>query len=164
MVVGFSGTRDGLTFAQEEALKEALLALEATELHHGDCVGADAECDDLARKLGVKVIIHPSMIASQRAWRSKTLPCKVLPEKPSLMRNREIVRSVDVLLAAPSLEYEVRRSGTWATIRYAIKQGVSVFIILPDGNIEEPVLRKESGANSSHEQPAVFQLSGKEAR
>jgi hypothetical protein len=148
MLVGFTGTRDGLTFEQLEALEEALWALRATELHHGDCIGADAECDDLARKLGIPIIIHPSTFPAQRAWRSKTLPCKVLPEKLPLVRNREIVRSVDFLLAASATEHDVRRSGTWATIRYALKHNVSTFIIFPDGNIEEVA------PDSCHEQPS----------
>lgn len=155
MRVGFIGTRDGLTFEQLEALEEALWALQATELHHGDGFGADSEADDIARKLGVKVIVHPSTITSHRAWRSKTLPCEVLPGKPPLTRNRDIVRSVDVLLAAPSTEYEVLRSGTWATIRYSIKQGVSVFILFPDGNIEEPPVKKMPDRESCHEQLAT---------
>lgn len=148
MRVGFTGTRDGLTFEQLESLREALWALRVTELHHGDCIGADAECDDLARELGIPIVVHPSTITAQRAWRSKTLPCKVLPAQRPLTRNRNIVRAVDFLIAAPATECEVLRSGTWATVRFATKQGVSTFIIFPDGRVEEPA------SDNCHEQPS----------
>lgn len=138
MRVGITGTREGLSYEQSEALKEALWALRATELHCGDCIGADAECDEFARQLGIKIVIHPSTFPSNRAWRSRVLPCEVMPERPPLARNRNIVRSVDFLLAAPSTEHEVLRSGTWAAIRYALKHNMTVFVIYPSGRIEEP--------------------------
>jgi len=38
-----------------------------------------------------------------------------------------------LVLACPAQKREQLRSGTWATIRYARKTGVKMFVIFPDG-------------------------------
>ena len=40
--LGVTGTSDGITDKQLLRLHEFIAAVQATELHHGDCVGADA--------------------------------------------------------------------------------------------------------------------------
>ena len=51
MRVGFTGTREGLTSAQRDALREVLRALAPSVLAHGDCVGSDAAAHAVARDL-----------------------------------------------------------------------------------------------------------------
>lgn len=51
----FSGTREGLTHTQRQALTAVMASYRAdgfTVFHHGDCVGADAEAHAIARRLG----------------------------------------------------------------------------------------------------------------
>ena len=130
MHVGFTGTQKGLTHrqSQELALRLQELPLGST-FHHGDCVGADAEAHDIARRLSYnKVVIHPPSNEKHRAY------CKsahVLKPKPFLKRNHDIVDASDVLIACPAQAYEVQRSGTWATIRYAKKKHIPVIMIGP---------------------------------
>ena len=84
-----------------------------------------------AKKIGIR--IYPPLDSTLRAFIAKT--CEVA--LPYLERNRKIVDNSDMLLAAPAgPEAEHLRSGTWSTIRYAIKMGKRVFIILPDGEEE----------------------------
>src|SRR5262249_40960494 len=140
---GFTGTRRGLTDAQKKALR-VVLCQEAGTLgvvHHGDCVGADAFCHSLAVDLGNKVVIHPPDRISLRAfcqgaWQVHA-PC------PYLDRNRDIVAATDVLLACPGGVAEERRSGTWATVRYARRLGRPVVLILPDGTVRRSALKEE---------------------
>jgi len=41
--IGFTGTQRGMTEAQRAALKAVLTDRSATQFHHGDCIGADAQ-------------------------------------------------------------------------------------------------------------------------
>jgi predicted Rossmann fold nucleotide-binding protein DprA/Smf involved in DNA uptake len=57
--------------------------------------------------------------------------------KAPLDRNRDIVDAAAVLIAAPKEMTETLRSGTWATVRYARKQGKQVWIVWPDGTVSK---------------------------
>lgn len=134
--IGFTGTRKGLTDAQREAL-QAVLHDEArsldVELHHGDCVGADAEAHSIATWRGWITTIHPPTVDALRAL------CEAdhyYPPLPYLQRNRAIVDATEVLVACPGEEAEALRGGTWATVRYARSQGRRVILVLPSGAVE----------------------------
>jgi hypothetical protein len=125
MRVGFTGTRLGMSDRQREGLQELLQGLGATVLHHGDCIGADADAHHVAEGLGVPIVIHPPTNGSCRAYcKSPTIRAPY----DYLKRNHNIVDESDVLIAAPE-GAEVQRSGTWATIRYARKMGKTVHIL-----------------------------------
>jgi len=118
MVIGFTGTRHGMTKPQRATLA-GLLRSRSGEFHHGDAIGADREAARLAFYYG----------------------CKLVPHRPTghrsedyLARNREIVDAADELLAAPYGMEEEQRSGTWATVRYARRAWKPVTIVWPDGS------------------------------
>lgn len=50
-----------------------------------------------------------------------------------LARNRDIVDETEILIACPGHMHEELRSGTWSTIRYAVKIQRPHIIIWPDG-------------------------------
>lgn len=135
MIVGFTGTREGLLPGQESALREYLghIGVDVV-LHHGDCVGADAKAHQIAVDLGItQIIIHPPSESKLRA-RCGCRPDhgdQVLPPKSYLQRNHDIVDASEVLLACPKTRTEELRSGTWATIRYARSLGREVVIMNP---------------------------------
>jgi hypothetical protein len=56
-------------------------------------------------------------------------------EKPYVDRNKDIVLDTIALIAAPAEPIEQPGGGTWSTIRFGLKQGRTVIIILPDGKI-----------------------------
>lgn len=140
--VGFTGTRKGLTGYQRHELFQVLDELRKPpfEFHHGDCVGADEEAAGLAQQLGYRIVIHPPENKWYRAFCSAD---QILAEKPYLDRNRDIVDASDLVIACPGGEKMVLRSGTWATVRYALKQGKHTIIIHPSGR------RKEQGNGNS---------------
>ena len=116
-----------MSAAQKTQFRQYVVEKPVDEFRHGDCVGADAEAHELITGLCPTIIIHPCHISTMRAW------CKaqtVLGIKAPLERNHDIVDAVDILIAAPYTNEEQLRSGTWATIRYARKQGKQV-IVLP---------------------------------
>lgn len=126
MKVGFTGTQIGMSERQKVALRAELA--KATEFHHGDCVGADAEADQIARELGTKIHIHPPINPSKRAFCYR-LGDVIWPEDEYLARNHDIVNATRELIAAPKSDREELRSGTWATIRYASRMGKVVRIL-----------------------------------
>lgn len=119
--VGFTGTRKGMSDHQKRIFETILLAMivdgNTIDFHHGDCMGADADAHKIAKSLGCEIFIHPPIAQSMRAF------CEGIYLAPLeyLERDRHIVDSCDILIAAPKSDKEERRSGTWYTIRYAKK-------------------------------------------
>lgn len=137
--IGVTGTRERLTDAQIRRGTDLLAdtwegSTERLELHHGDCVGADATLHIIASAIGYRTVAHPPIHAWYRAhcdadtsWEPKTY----------LARNADIVTSTDALLAFPKEMTEAKRGGTWWTVRYARKVGRRLVIVWPDGT-EQP--------------------------
>jgi hypothetical protein len=141
---GFTGSQTGTSKSQMKRLHTLFGAFEAGwELHHGDCIGSDEEAHvaALLSETCARIVIHPPTASKKRAWcRSKhsKLACSIgktlvteLPVKPYIERNHDIVDATDSLVATPNTVHEVRRSGTWATIRYAKRMHKPVEIIDP---------------------------------
>ena len=131
LVVGFTGTRRGMTANQLVAVAELLDKLAPTTVHHGDAVGADAEFDYMAKCRKIRRIAHPSNKKSQRSG----CDCEVVhDEKAPLARNRDIVDHCQHLIAAPGSMTVRMRSGTWATVRYATGK-TEVTVVYPNGQV-----------------------------
>lgn len=125
MIVGFTGTRRGMTHQQEIVVRRILTAIQPSEFHHGDCVGADSQAHGIARELRIGIFIHPPVDKHLRAFcRDATM----FPELPYLERNRLIVDLSEMIIATPRSSKPERRSGTWATIRYAKVKLASVMV------------------------------------
>lgn len=140
MIVGFSGTRLGLTDAQSEYCEQLLVALGLTiSVIHGDCIGADADFHKLSAALSIPIEVYPPANRSLRAFcagPNVTVHCA----SPYLARNRAIVDAADMMLCAPGSTIarlrNLRGQGTWSTIHYARAQGVRGIIVSPDGSSE----------------------------
>lgn len=147
--VGFTGTQSGMTGAQQREVYLLLLdVLCATDLHHGDCINADDQADQIAQELDIRRHLHIPTNGTRRARciLREGLDVTYAP-LPYLQRNRAIVDATEALIAAPKEMTETLRSGTWATIRYARRQGKPLFIVWPDGTIiEERTCPKENGS------------------
>lgn len=136
--VGFTGTREGLTSAQRDALREVLRALAPSVVAHGDCVGGDATAHAVARGLGIAVELHPPSIAALRAWCAMREGEVVCDPLPYLTRNCALVDATEVLVACPREEHgETLRSGTWACARYARRRNRLVVVVRPSGRVED---------------------------
>lgn len=126
--VGFTGTQKGMSDSQKAQLRDTLERLEAKIIHHGGCVGADTECDDIVCQMShIARVVHPSDMPTKRGlWHAGA---EVLDAKLPLERNKDIVDACDILLAAPAQRHEIQRSGTWATVRYAKRTDKEVIIL-----------------------------------
>lgn len=134
MKVGFTGTQDGMTLLQAQSVYDEVMMLDPSEAHHGMCVGADEEFDDLLGRTYVpRVHGHPPTNTTKMA---EGLSCDVLSApKPYLDRNRDVVDETDHLIAAPRRMEEEHRSGTWSTVRYARTLRRPIAICWPDGTV-----------------------------
>lgn len=129
MVIGFTGTSKGMDPYQKQKVLELLRELKPDLVRHGDCVGADTEFHQIASSLNISTCIHPPDNDSKRSF------CKsdsILPAKPYLNRNKDIVSMSNLLIATPETAKEVLRSGTWSTVRYAKRVDKEVIICNPD--------------------------------
>lgn len=139
--IGFSGTRYGMTLEQRRAVYRVFRWYRdnrsAITVHHGSCVGADAEAHDIARILGIPVSLHPPIFQSKMAQCAMLPDEKVWPARDYLVRNRVIVDVTAILVAAPKEEHgETLRGGTWSTVRYARALGREGWIVRPSGIVE----------------------------
>ena len=144
--IGFTGTRRKPTAEQLKTLEQFLqtprllpngifgpICIAYSVFHHGDCIGADLEAHLIALRLGMQIHLHPPKDSRYRAYCEDCSYCS--PEKVFLERNHDIVDASDLLIACPKEDHEVLRSGTWATVRYAIKSKISTAIIYPSGQM-----------------------------
>lgn len=131
MNIGMTGTRNGMTEAQAETFLRILKEKETDDnwLHHGDCVGADADAHDLATSIGYQTHIHPPIKTEVRAFKEGTKMCK---EDSYFARNRDIVNDSTLLLGFPATPFETK-GGTWYTINFAKKFNHNLIIVFPDG-------------------------------
>jgi hypothetical protein len=136
MIASFTGTRKGMTPEQREAFRDLLRTQGVETLVHGDCVGADEDADRIASTLGVARNIRPCNVRDMRARCDLRGARPVEGERPPLERNRDVVNDGACLIACPSGFKEERRSGTWATVRYARSIHRDLYIIWPDGRAE----------------------------
>lgn len=133
MRVGFVGATQGLTEAQQGAVRTLLELSNATELHHCDCGGANGQAMVIAAELGLRCVSHLRSHSTEH-------PCdedhETYRARSYAERDADILFSTDLLLAAPDGE-EPRRSGIWGTIRMACraKDPRPHVIILPDGSV-----------------------------
>jgi hypothetical protein len=137
--VGYTGTRLGMTDAQKERLERILSSkdwpLTATlTFHHGDCIGGDQQAHEIARLHGWFIEGHPCTLSRMRAYCN----CDRLHQPlPPLERNHRIVDKAQFLIATPAGP-EIMRSGTWSTIRQAVRvgKGDACMVIYPDGTVK----------------------------
>lgn len=130
--ISFSGTQKGMTNRQKDAMSKLVNNFNLFVLHHGDCIGADAEAHEIALSSETfgGVILHPPINAAKRAYcKDGIIASRRL--KPYIERNHDNVDEGMFLVATPSSLVEELRSGTWATIRYARKAGKPIVILDP---------------------------------
>ncbi len=129
MRIGFTGTRESMTERQCREVETLLRSLNAAELHHGDCRGADAQAHTIAEVMEMRTVSHPPIDDRMRAH---CLADETRDPREYLARNKDIVDDTDVLIACPDGP-ERQRSGTWSTVRYALRKKRYTIVVMPEG-------------------------------
>jgi hypothetical protein len=141
-----------MTGAQRRAVRAMLQPAE--ELHHGDCIGSDADASMAAHLINAQRMAKPGPHLRLTIWihppdderyRAHCAGDVYLTPKPYLERNADIVnmlppwgKMIATPRQAPGKEPQgyLRGEGTWWTVRYALNQNRVVRIIWPDGTLE----------------------------
>lgn len=136
--VGFTGSQRGLNDAQRETIKDLLVVAQqqgAKQFHHGGCTGADEQAAMIAGNLGYETFCWRGDTPDKQSTFVSSVTYDSDPPTPNLERNHYIVDVCDVLIAGPGQDAEIRRSGTWATLRYAASIARTHVIVTPDGQL-----------------------------
>lgn len=141
MIMGFTGTRNGMTDAQKQAFLSLLHELKPTTLMHGACRGADEDACEIARNHVEVLDAHPGVSAHggtnrDRSERAMDLSDVTDEPKTHFARNRVIVEGCDLLVACPPAKPLPSTGGTSYTVGYAEKVGRHTVILYPDGEVE----------------------------
>ncbi len=128
MRIGVTGTRSGMNETQFSAVVEYLSGFANAELHHGDCVGVDAEVAVIATSLGFRTVCHPPEKDDLRAFHPSD---EIRGSLSYFARNRNIVDETDLLLVVPYQDQHQTNGGTWYTHDYAVKKGKPVEVFFP---------------------------------
>lgn len=121
---------------QRDTVGALIEELKATVGHHGMCVGADEGFHELCEIQKIKTVGHPPEAPQLRAVDCE--PDEIRTPRPYIERNREIVKSVVVLIGAPRELIEpriLRGHGTWSTIHHAMGQ-IPVYVVKANGTTQ----------------------------
>lgn len=136
-IVAFTGSRKGPTQGQRNSIRRFIESFAREDrdsiIIHGGAVGVDSAVHGIAMKAGLWVEIYPGPHTSVDILET---PAIIHKRAPYLERNHTMVDRCNWVIAVPYEAEEQVRSGTWATVRYARKQDVPVYMIWPDGSIE----------------------------
>lgn len=126
--IGFTGARVGMTTDQRKIVIQILKLYTPFTLHHGDCVGSDAEAHIIVRSKfkDSEIVVHPPKVDRYRAFCEGDI---IHEPKDFIVRNRDIVNDTTILIGTPK-SLEQNRSGTWFTIRFAKRIKKPVIVIL----------------------------------
>lgn len=136
MILGFTGTQQGMTEQQQKVFRRLVSFLDATEFHHGDCIGADDQAATIIHELRPLLPIHshPCTITNKRAFNPHATV--IYPVKPPFDRNKIIVDKSSHMVATPKEMQEQKNGGTWHAARYSKSQKIPLLIIYPGGELE----------------------------
>lgn len=138
-IVGFTGTRDGMTEPQYKAVHKLFTQhyRSFSKGMHGVCKGSDKDFDDLCKMFNVKRHGLPGKGKVPDPDLRADCDCEIMDEeRPHLTRNKIIVDSCDFMIATPPTKEPQDRGGTWWTIKYAWKVNRAIWVIAPDGSMK----------------------------
>lgn len=128
-ILGFTGSREGMNIWQVQQCIDLIKKIKPKETHLGDCVGADHEFYGLIKGWSSSLVVgHPPINPKNRVFLEYNWSVK---EKEYITRNHDIVKASQLIIAAPKETDSVLRSGTWATIRFALQMRKPMIIIYP---------------------------------
>lgn len=128
-----------MTPAQKHVVEQLLSKIAQLRIYdlwfeHGDCTGSDEEAHLIAQNIGYRIRLHPPTNHRLRAY---CVADMVEVVQIYSIRNQNIVRSSDVIIATPAETTPQKRgSGTWQVIRLAQKAKKPLMVVYGDGFLE----------------------------
>jgi hypothetical protein len=137
IVYTFTGTRQGMTPRQHQTGFRLLDVLKPDLMNNGCCVGSDRDWHSMCRDTAtIQTEYHPCNHL-QMEWAKVVRQSNefIHPVLGPIKRNHKMADSARGLIAMVSSYAQIRRSGTWATVRYALNKNMPVWIVYPDGTM-----------------------------
>jgi hypothetical protein len=133
---GFTGTRSGMSVAQHGWCKRLLTQGKPSVFRHGGAYGADTQVHAIHRDQRVpgRVIVYPAD-AKRHALFINQQNVQVNDIREPLTRNLDIVGSSAFIIGTPHTQHEIIRSGTWHTIRAALRAEKPTLVLWPNGQM-----------------------------
>ena len=132
MIIGFTGTRSGMSSKQKEEVAKLLDSHDMinTTVLHGGCIGADIDFHELCEGMTREVYPgHSANAPNDLKYRGEYKDADVIHSSQThFKRNRDIVDRCDILIATPYND-DSSKGGTWYTIKYAQILNKQVIII-----------------------------------
>lgn len=147
-ILGATGTREEPSKQQRDWSLDEVLQYGiggVAQFHHGCCLGSDEWMHRVAKSAeAMSIVLHPPILKTfemeYTEWDYNN--CVWYPRKPYLDRDRDIIKphagvKIDRLLAIAKEGTDITtvRSGTWYTVRTAVKNGVPVDVCYPSGKV-----------------------------
>lgn len=136
--MGFTGTRKGMTEPQKRIVRVIMQVffVKHKSLHiNGLCYGADRDALLIAHEIGYLIDGHPSTIEMSVQKDLFGLLHNLYAPRDPMLRNCDIVRGSDRMIATPGGMNEEVRSGTWHAIRQTRGAIKPLYIVWPDGKL-----------------------------
>jgi hypothetical protein len=136
--IAFTGTRLGLNARQQLALESVFVVFNTTgqpqlkAALHGDAVGADVQFAAVAKRFRYLVFGYPVEGRDSDRGHFPNDETRMQTSGGYLARNRLLVDSCDILIAAPPCDEPQEKGGTWYTIKYASKVAKPVIMLWRD--------------------------------
>ena len=114
MIIGFTGTRHGMSLEQIQSFRQLIAEKQPTGFHHGSCCGADVEAARIVRDIrkgAICIEVHPGPEGDLHQTDSGQDNIFHKP-KTHFARNRDIVDICDMLIACPLEMERQERGGT----------------------------------------------------
>jgi hypothetical protein len=129
---GYTGTRAGMSGFQKQIIQHALTLGQPAMFRHGGAYGGDTEAHRAWKRTckESKANVWPADEKRAAIFRGDIRTVVEVP-MPPLDRNVIIVTKSQFMLAAPHTEQEIQQSGTWHTIRQALKRDKPILIVWP---------------------------------
>lgn len=124
MIISFIGAPGGMNAYQKTSVERLLKMFEPTEVHHGDCLGADEEFHNIATRLNLYTASHPQ---KDEELKANCMANHINLAKSKERANRDLVKVCELLLAAPDVP-EGHFDPTWMVIRTAKRTGRAVVV------------------------------------
>ncbi len=132
--IGFTGNRKGLNPEQSEQIIKILNNYSNIIVSHGDCIGSDTDFHNICVKYKesnpdkkIQIHIFPPDKSVLKAFNKGDM---IMNPKPYLERNLDIILNSSILIGCPiDKNKEELHSGTWSTIRKAIKHKLQIYIL-----------------------------------
>lgn len=156
--LGFAGTVQGMTPAQQAAFLAFVRSNEIAEFRSGGCIGADQQAAEvICCSTAARVIVCRQPVAKIESKLVLAVAAETLkPPRKGASRNKLLVDASDVIVLAPKAADKT--GGTYGTFKYARWCCKRVVFLWPDGTVRDVQYRPHPAYLEKQQQAAAVEV------